>query len=138
VVARVSAQGAGGTDTATLYNCGDALGDFETASGDVVSCAATAPAGRAAFDVNVAAAPSTSDFIYRVSFPALGTSLYLSGADVFPAGASFSLLPSGVHLEAPAAAIGWNGVSPLDFKVETLRRSNGNLADSTLTFTLTP
>jgi hypothetical protein len=43
-----------------------------------------------------------------------------------------------VRLEAPAASIGWDGTSPLDFRVETLLRANGSLADQTLTFTLTP
>jgi hypothetical protein len=138
VVARVSAQGAGGTDTETLYNCGDPLGDVEIGSGDVVSCSASAPSGLASFDLNLAAAPSPSLFVYRVSFPALGTSLFLSGGDVFPAGASYSLLGSGVRLEVPPAAIGWNGTSALDFRVETLQRSNGSLVDQTLTFTLTP
>jgi hypothetical protein len=36
------------------------------------------------------------------------------------------------------SAVGWNGSSPLDFRVETIRRSSGQLADQTLTFTLTP
>ncbi len=138
VVARVSAQGAGGTDTQVLYNCGDPLGDFENPSADLVSCSSAAVNGAASFDLNVAAAPATADFRYRVYFPGLGTELFLSGADVFPAGATFSLLPTGVRLTAPASAIGWDGVSPLDFRVETLRRVGGALADSTLDFTLTP
>ncbi|MFI5319813.1 MAG: hypothetical protein ACHQ6V_09555 [Myxococcota bacterium] len=138
VVARVSAQGAGGTDSAVLYNCGDPLGDFENPRGDVVSCAAAAPSGSVSFDLNVAAAPAPADFKYQVSFPALGTVMYLSGADVYPPGASYSLLPTGVRLVAPASAIGWNGSSPLDFRVETIRRAGDQLADQTLTFTLTP
>ena len=141
VVARVSAQGAGGVDTETLYNCGDALGDVENPGADVVSCASggpSGPSGVVAFDITLAGAPVTSSFRYRVSFPALGTSMYLSGVDVFPIGVSFALLPSGVHLEAPASLIGWDGASPLDFRVETVQRSNGAIVDQTLVFTLTP
>jgi hypothetical protein len=138
VIARVSAQGAGGSDTATLYNCGDARGDTEIPSGDVVSCTATTAGGVAAFDLNLAAAPATPQLAYRIEFPALGTSVALSGEDLSPSSATYSLLPLGVHFEVPASAIGWNGVSPLDFRMVTTQRSNGATVDQTLTFTLTP
>ncbi len=134
----LSALGAGGSDSAVLYNCGDPLGDFENPSGDLVSCGNSVSEGVLSMDVRVAGAPDTSTFVYRVRFPALGTEMFLSGNDVSPAGVSATLLPDGVRFTAPASAIGWNGASVLEFQPETARRSNGNLTDAAGPFTLAP
>jgi hypothetical protein len=146
VVATVHAQGAGGTDTATLVSCTDAVGDFFHPPGDIVACSFDSQGTQVSFGLFMRG-PVSNEYQYRVHLPSLdgGMLKYNNGAAQGPAGANLVVVPSGTNglvFHFDAGAFGWNGVSPI--AIEGLTQSGvpgapqTGFADSTGTLTFSP
>jgi hypothetical protein len=146
VVATVSAQGAGGSDSATLTACSDPLGDFAVPAGDIVACSFASQGTRVRFGLFMAGAISF-DYQYRVKLPQLGGGLlkYNNGSAQGPSGAGLVVSPSGANgllFDFDAGAFGWNGVSAISLVGETQTGLPGGQqvgsADETSVLVFTP
>jgi hypothetical protein len=146
VVATVSAQGAGGSDSATLTSCSDPLGDFAVPAGDIVSCSFASQGTRVRFGLFMAGAIS-SDYHYRVDLPQLGSGQlkWNNGSAQGPSGAGLVVTPSGANgliFDFDAGAFGWNGVSPISLVGRTQTGLPGGTqvgtADETSVLVFTP
>jgi hypothetical protein len=138
VSVQMNAQGAGGSDSAVLYNCGDPVGDFADPSGDIVSCAVRQAGGLLEADLRVVGEQDSARFAYTMRFPALESEVSLAGDQVSPAGATAQLLPDGVRFSLPPALIGWDGVSPLEVEARTSSAGSGAPADQAGPFSTRP
>jgi hypothetical protein len=146
VVATVNAQGAGGSDSATLTSCADAIGDFFDPPGDIVACSFDSQGTQVDFGLFMRG-PVSNAYQYRVDLPVLGggTLKYNNGAAQGPSGANLVVTPSGSNgliFHFDAGALGWDGVSPIVLEGETQAGVPGvpqvGFADSTGALTFTP
>jgi hypothetical protein len=146
VVATVSAQGAGGSDSATLTSCSDPLGDFPVPAGDIVSCSFASQGTRVRFGLFMAGAIS-SDYQYRVDLPQLGGGQlkWNNGTTQGPSGAGLVVTPSGANgliFDFDAGHFGWNGASPISLVGKTQTGLPGGTqvgtADQTSVLVFTP
>ncbi|HEU4430278.1 MAG TPA: hypothetical protein VFT98_16075 [Myxococcota bacterium] len=117
VVATVSADGAGGSDSAVLTSCADAIGDFADPSGDIVQCSFASQGTHVTFGLFVRGAIS-NQFQYRVDLPhfSVGQLKYNNGNAQGPAAAQLVVTPSGTNgllFDFEAGPFGWNGIAPL-------------------------
>jgi hypothetical protein len=146
VVAVVSAQGAGGSDTATLRSCTDPAFDFAEAAGDIVACSFESSGTHVDFGLFMRGAIS-SDYQYRLRFPELSSGLlkFSNGSAQGPSGANLVVTPRGVDgllFSFDAGAFGWDGVSPIKIVGETQTGLPGGAqvgtADETEVLVFTP
>jgi hypothetical protein len=147
VVATVSADGAGGSDSALLTSCADAIGDFPTAAGDIVQCSFASQGTHVTFGMFMRG-PVSADFQYRVELSELGGAQlkYNNGVAQGPAGARLVVTPSGANgllFDFEAAAYGWDGLTPLAIEAKTQVGNAGafpgaGFADTTGVLVFTP
>jgi hypothetical protein len=146
VTATVNAQGAGGSDSATLSACSDAIGDFAEPDGDIVGCSFASQGTRVTFGLFMRG-PISDDFQYRVRLPLLGNGQlkYSNGSAQGPDPAQLVVTPSGPEgllFDFEAAAFGWDGASPIAIQGETQSGVPGlpgvGFADETSVLVFTP
>ncbi len=145
VVATVSAQGAGGSDTALLATCTDPIGDFGIAAGDIVACSFGSDGTHVTYGLFLRGAIS-DDFQYRVRLPALGDTLleYKRGRATGPSSVGLVVTPSGPEgllFSFDAGPLGWDGVSPISLVGKTQSvppAPNADFLDTTAVMVFTP
>ncbi|NJN52563.1 MAG: hypothetical protein HC809_13220 [Gammaproteobacteria bacterium] len=142
VVATVQAGGASGTDTQVLTRCADPKGDGVKPETDIVACAFSSSGTHVTIDLTVDGNISNYHE-YRVFLPQTNTVLkWFCGSASGPSGTGLKVVKVGaktLRYTFNAAALGWNGTTPLQFKEQTKSTGwYGKLLDETAVFTITP
>ncbi len=142
IVATVQAGGASGTDTQILTRCADPKGDVYKADSDIITCAFSTNGTQVSIDLTVAGKISNS-YEYAVYLPQSNKFLtWFCGVASGPHGINLQITKIGtstLRFTFNAAALGWSGTTPLQFKEKTRTGDKyRKIIDQTQVFSITP